>query len=99
MAFGMKSDAAATKIVPAASCRSVTSPSAVKPLGTEKRYCTTVPMAPQRMLAKTTRRKPLRNGLDMVKTGREESQWERDVTPVAACRGTDFSVSFGTVFF
>ena len=35
----------------------------------------------------------------MVKTGREESQWERDVTPVAACRGTDFSVSFGTVFF
>jgi len=35
----------------------------------------------------------------MVKTGREESQWERDVTPVRACRGTDFSVSFGTVFF
>ncbi len=35
----------------------------------------------------------------MVKTGREESQWVRDVTPVRACRGTDFSVSFGTVFF
>ena len=35
----------------------------------------------------------------MVKTGREKSQWERDVTPGAACRGTDFSVSFGTVFF
>ena len=39
--------------------------------------------------------------LDIIKggEGREESQWERDVTPVRACRGTDFSVSFGTVFF